>query len=330
MKGSYHVIVQNRYLKYEFDIRRNLTIIQGNSASGKTTLVEMVRESRLDSNSGVTVSCDRPCRVIEGDLWKEQISYIRDSILFIDEGASFVESEEFASLAKGSSNYFVIVTRENLEMLPISVEEVYGIKSSGRYGTLQPVYHEMYRIYKLNPETETPTMPEEILVEDSNSGYEFFRDVAENCGIACRSAKGKSNIFACLTEMQSERTLLVIADGAAFASQMNRVAPIVRRNNKIHLYLPESFEWLLLSAGIISDGQLKNILGSPSAYIESAEYFSWERFFTAVLMEKTNGTYLQYNKSRLNTNYLTKGIREKILSRMNGIRFDEKGDTSKP
>lgn len=47
---------------------------------------------------------------------------------------------------KGSS-YFVIVTRENLEMLPISVEEVYGIKSSGKYGTLQSVYHEMYRMY---------------------------------------------------------------------------------------------------------------------------------------------------------------------------------------
>ena len=147
MKGSCHVIVQNRYLKYEFDVRRNLTVIQGNSATGKTTLVEMIRESHLDSQSGVSVSCERPCRVIEGDLWQEQISYIKDSIVFIDEGASFVETEAFASAAKSSSNYFVIVTRENLEMLPVSVEEVYGIRSSGKYGTLEPVYHEMYRLY---------------------------------------------------------------------------------------------------------------------------------------------------------------------------------------
>ena len=126
MKGSYHIIVQNRYLKYEFDIRRNLTIIQGNSATGKTTLVEMIRESHLDSNSGMTISCERPCRVIEGDLWKEQISYISDSIVFIDEGSSFIESEDFAVAAKSSSNYFVIVTRENLEMLPISVKEKKG------------------------------------------------------------------------------------------------------------------------------------------------------------------------------------------------------------
>ena len=57
MKGIYHVVVQNRYLKYEFDIRRNLTIIQGNSATGKTTLVEMIRESNLNENSGVMISC---------------------------------------------------------------------------------------------------------------------------------------------------------------------------------------------------------------------------------------------------------------------------------
>lgn len=321
MKGIYHVIVQNRYLKYEFDVRRNLTIVQGNSATGKTTLVEMIRESHLDANSGVTVSCECPCRVVESDLWKEQISYIKDSIIFIDEGSSFVETEEFASLAKGSSNYFVIVTRENLEMLPISVEEVYGIKSSGKYGTLQPVYHEMYRLYDTSDKAATLVHPKQILVEDSNSGYEFFRAVADKNGMVCKSAQGKSNIFACLAEAGVEEEMLVIADGAAFASQMNRVARLVSRNKKIHLYLPESFEWLLLVSEIIQDGKLRDILENPSEHIESSEYFSWERFFTALLIEKTGGTYLQYNKAKLNDNYLQKGIQDKVLSHMQGIQF---------
>ncbi len=319
MRGSYHVSIQNRYLKYEFDIRRNLTIIQGDSATGKTTLVEMIRESHLDTDSGVTISCECPCRVLEGDLWREQIAYIKDSIVFIDEGSSFVESEEFAALAKGSSNYFVIVTRENLEMLPISVEEVYGIKSSGKYGTLQPVYHEMYRLYNINTEEDRIVKLGQILVEDSNSGYEFFLAVAENNGMICKSAQGKSNIFACLAEAEQEGEILVVADGAAFASQMNRITYLMERNKKIHLYLPESFEWLLLESEIIHDGKLKDILEKPSEYIDSSDYFSWERFFTALLIEKTNGTYLQYRKSKLNYNYLQKGIRDKILSHMRGI-----------
>ena len=327
MKGSYHVIVQNRSLKYEFDIRRNLTIIQGNSASGKTTLVEMIRESHLDTNSGVTISCECPCRVIEGDLWKEQITYIKDSIIFIDEGASFVESEEFAILVKGSSNYFVIVTRENLEMLPISVEEVYGIKSSGKYGSLQPVYHEMYRLYDINAEEDILINPSQILVEDSNSGYEFFNTLAEKNGLICRSAQGKSNIFTCLLEAEKEAEILIIADGAAFASQMNRLAYLMGRNKKIHLYLPESFEWLLLSSEIVQDGEVRDILNNPSDYIESSNYFSWERFFTALLIEKTQGSYLQYSKAKLNDNYLQKGIQDKVLAHMRGIRFS-KNDTN--
>ena len=226
MKGSYHVIVQNRYLKYEFTIRRNLTIIQGDSATGKTTLVEMIRESRLDSNSGVTVSCVCPCRVIEGDLWKEQISYIKDSIVFIDEGASFVETKDFAGVAKKSSNYFVIVTRENLDMLPVSVEEVYGIKSSGRYGTLNPVYHEMYRLYNLKSERDVPLIPKQILVEDSNSGYEFFRDVAEKNGLKCQSARGKSSIFTFLTKLKKENEILVVADGAILKLPPQKCIPL--------------------------------------------------------------------------------------------------------
>lgn len=322
MKGSYHIIVQNRTLKYEFDIRRNLTIIQGNSATGKTTLVEMIREAHLDSYSGIIISCQCPCRVIEGDLWKEQISFIQDSIIFIDEGASFVETEEFATAAKNSSNYFVIVTRENLEMLPISVEEVYGIRSSGKYGSLEPVYHETYRIYDLDEAVETPIIPDKILVEDSNSGYEFFRNIADEYGLACQSAHGKSNIFTCLADSSTEENILVIADGAAFASQMNRIAFVAHRNDKIHLYLPESFEWLLMDSGIIQDRAVRQILEDPSAYIDSSEYFSWERFFTSLITQKTAGTYLQYSKSELNKNYLQKSIKDKILLHMKQIEFE--------
>ena len=87
------------------------------------------------------------------------------------------------------------------------------------------------------------------------------------------------------------------------------------------MYLPESFEWLLLVSEIIQDGKLRDILENPSEHIESSEYFSWERFFTALLIEKTGGTYLQYNKAKLNDNYLQKGIQDKVLSHMQGIQF---------
>ena len=44
MRGAHRVIVQNKRIRYDFVIKRNLTVIRGDSATGKTTLVDMIRE----------------------------------------------------------------------------------------------------------------------------------------------------------------------------------------------------------------------------------------------------------------------------------------------
>ena len=81
---------------------------------------------------------------------------------------------------------------------------------------------------------------------------------------------------------------------------MEKVMQLIRIGRKIALYLPESFEWLILNAGIFDDSELKAILNDPSEYVDSKEFFSWERFFTDLLVKKSHGTYLQYNKRSLN------------------------------
>lgn len=70
MKGSYEISIQNNKVKYEFEIRRNITIIQGDSATGKTTLVDMIREYQLNGqDSGISLSCKRKCVVLEDNDW---------------------------------------------------------------------------------------------------------------------------------------------------------------------------------------------------------------------------------------------------------------------
>ena len=90
-----------------------------------------------------------------------------------------------------------------------------------------------------------------FLVEDSNSGYEFFSAIAQENSMRCISAKGKSNIFNFVSTNEVDN-MIIIADGAAFGSQIARVTNAIRDKN-ITLYLPESFEWLVLSSGIIYD-----------------------------------------------------------------------------
>ncbi|MBP3818442.1 MAG: Fis family transcriptional regulator [Butyrivibrio sp.] len=148
MKGKHRIIVQNNRLHYEMEIKRNITVIQGDSATGKTSLVDMVRSySRLGEESGITISCDVPVKVLEGPEWEIVLGATSNSIIIIDEGNSFITSKKFAEKIKATDNYYVIITRENLYQLPYSVEEIYGMHSSGKYQDTRRVYNQLYNIY---------------------------------------------------------------------------------------------------------------------------------------------------------------------------------------
>ena len=111
-------------------------------------------------------------------------------LLLIEENG-FVRTAEFAEAAKESDNYFVIVTRVFLPNLPYSVNEIYGIRSSGRYAGLRQVYHELYHIYPPSDYSKV-FEPELVVVEDSNAGYEFYHALSEDRPYRVISAEGRN------------------------------------------------------------------------------------------------------------------------------------------
>ena len=84
MTGKYEVIVKSRRMQYKFTINRNITILRGDSATGKTTLIEMIGAYQQNGEaSGITVSCQKNCTVLTGIRWEENIRSIHDSIVFM-------------------------------------------------------------------------------------------------------------------------------------------------------------------------------------------------------------------------------------------------------
>ena len=130
MKGSYQVIARNNKVQIKLTISRNLTILQGNSATGKTTLIELIAAyDELGEDSGAFVNCAAPCKVLAGRNWMHDLAAIENSIVFVDEDNAFMRTYEFAHAARHSSNYYVLVARESLPQLPYSVDEIYGLKT---------------------------------------------------------------------------------------------------------------------------------------------------------------------------------------------------------
>ena len=76
---------------------------------------------------------------------------------------------------------------------------------------------------------------------------------------------------------------------------------------------------MILNSGILNDREVQAVLDTPQNYIECSEYFSWERFFTALLIEKTEDNYLKYTKRKLNPVYLQKQEKEMICKQMEYI-----------
>lgn len=321
MRGAHRIIVQNKRIRYDFEIKRNITVVRGDSATGKTALIDMIQDYYENGNaSAVELHCDKQCTVLTGKTWEEQLSSMKDSIVFIDEGNNFVTSREFSAAIQNTDNYYVIATREGIPTLPYSVEEIYGIRNSGKYGMLKRTYNEFYHLYQ-STDYRQNIVPEKIITEDSNSGFHFFQCLCERDGrMVCVSAQGKSNIFAAAVK-EPEKTILVIADGAAFGSEMEKMIQLVRGRSHIKLYLPESFEWIILKSGLIEDDDIDKMLEHPEDRIESKDYFSWERYFTAQLIQSTQNSYLQYAKKQLNPVYTQEKIMNKLLVVMEGINW---------
>ncbi len=317
MKGSHQIIVETEHMKYDFTIRRNITIILGDSGTGKTTLVDYLNMySRRGTASGVIVQSDVPCVVFSdiSGMWKNLLGQIQHSIVFIDEGQPFIFSSEFAKLVRGSDNYYVLITRRPIHNLPYSTKEIYGIRTTGKYHFPEKVYQEFYPVY----DTEAVCSANKnalLVLEDSNAGYEFFKKAFPN--INCISCGGNSRIADFLCKYKKENSTIVFADSAAFGAYIDNILSIREYKKDISLYLPESFEWLILRSGIVNKTKINDILAQPENYIDSSLYFSWERYFTDLLEKETaDDRIMRYRKDRLSDYYISGRSIQKILDVM--------------
>jgi hypothetical protein len=303
MKGRYDVVLYNNKVHYHLTIKRNITILRGDSASGKSEFIRLLAQyNGSPKSSGISLICDRECIVLNEGNWKLYLETYRERIFFIDEGNDFLRTKEFADAVKGADNYFVIISRENFPNLPYSVDEIYGLRE-GKYREAKRVYNEMYRIYGNLPDPQQK--PEIVITEDSNSGNEFFELLFPG---KCISANGKSNIKRVLLEHMGESVLAVV-DGAAFGPEMQDCMELTEVY-PVSIFAPESFEFLILESGLIEVPM--TVLEQTWDYADSVKYFSWEEFYTWYLSDISRNEVYQYSKRKLNNFFKTAGSIKRI------------------
>lgn len=281
MVTEHSIMVQSgRGIQYKFKINRKYTIIRGNSATGKTTLVRMIEDATIRKTADI--SCDVPCIVLPELNWKLNLDAISGSIVFIDEDhPALTEGKDLAGKMFSSDNCFVIISRDKMPWIPYSYKEIYEIKSSGKYHRLERIYEDMEEFKK----------SEEYITEDEASGLEYYQWWL---GDKVKTSHGNSNLSKYINEPAT-----IIADGAAIGPYMYDLAL-----GTANLFLPESFEWVLLHSPVFEENkEVQEILKNTERYA-TTHYQSWEEYFTEYLLELTHGKEYQYSKKKINHCYL--------------------------
>ena len=274
MKGKVEIYVREGKLKYKFELKRNITVINGNSGNGKSTFYRIVRDYNLDlmqrGESHTIVECgDYKLIAMDSLLWNFAQAVPEkycNSIIVIDEQSSFVKTKRFAKFVVESKAYFILINRNSLKQLSYSVNEIYNFITSHGTHILLPIYASDDNFYI---KKKIEHKPKEILSEDSGAGFEFFCMVKD---IECKSAGSNSNIINYLRDNYIT-DMFIVGDGAAFGPYIKQLKVYIEKDN-IQLYLLESFEYLLLNARIFGK-EVENVKRNTFNYAEGC---SWEQF----------------------------------------------------
>ncbi len=298
MVGIQYIRLKNKRIAFDIKLERKITIIQGDSGTGKSTLVDSANRALTDGS----FKNDSSAKLfvvpnIQKDKVLELIKNESNSIILIDEVIQGLSSPEMADVINNSNNYYVIITRDRLSSIPYSIDSVYEMI------TIDNNVHTLKRRYNKNIDVVKPSI---LICEDSGSGYTLYKLIdSENNKVY--TALGKDTVIdkAIQAYKNEHKSVTIIADGAAFGSQMENLIKM-QKLFPISAYLPDSFEFVLLHSCIFENNlSIQNIINDPLNHIESS-FASGERYFTYILNQLMNDIGISYKKSGLNRCFIDK------------------------
>lgn len=232
---------------YNISLEQQITVIIGNSSTGKSTLVETLNKKRVNYETDAS-KLFYDINELFIDIYPEKSLFILDEDLIdLNEKLSYISS------IKRSDLYFLIMSRKSLRQIPLSVESVHKfINVQGITKNVNYFNRELIKINKFN----------KLIVEDSKSGYYFFK----KCVDSCESSYGNSNLL----KMMS-KTNLIIFDSLGFGGYITELLDKVNNDPSLLYTHYKSFEAFILEEVYRESTDFKSINPEKEAYIRLKE-----------------------------------------------------------
>lgn len=265
-------------------ILSKFTILQGNSAEGKSTFMRTLEKL------GTKITCDISVEFIRGyELKKYEVYpkkylevaiaslsfYDKPSVLCVDEDLLCLYTPKFQTAMLNSKHYFIIACRYPLMRIPYASYDIRRFKTVGQVDYAVSLYQDLYKV-------DWTQRIDAIKCEDAKSGLEFLRKLHP----LVESCHGKDKIA---LSMHQNQYTLYLADGVGIGSSLPRILESLKVNRGNQILLIESFEAFLLESSF-----LNNRVTPHYTQINK------EVFYTQTLMAFMKECGNHYNKSRCN------------------------------
>ena len=81
---------------------------------------------------------------------------------------------DFARTIKGTSNYYLLITRNYLPQLPYSVDEIYELSGRGKNKKFVKAYSSVDWMYSRKGQKHAGFVPEVVITEDAKAWYDGY------------------------------------------------------------------------------------------------------------------------------------------------------------
>lgn len=295
------ISIKSPNLNYELQIENKLTIITGLSATGKTTLINLINEYNSENNVA-DVESELPIYIINSNIWENPELFKDKAFYFIDEDMEFLKTPKFFKNVMNSVGYFIVVGRNPEIFINYSVDSIYKLKLHNGIHKMVNRYNIKELTYKYNHDYING-----VINEDSGSGFEFYKHIIPLNHISSRGNKG------ILKLLVVEDSKMIILDRVGYGKWINTLINSIESNDyNTILNLQNSFEYVILKSGVLGNDLDDFELIESELKLNNIN--SEKIYFEMLISISNKDKKTRYTKKYINPWYLESKILNKLIT----------------
>lgn len=289
-------------IQYDLDIKNRLTILKGNSASGKSILTKMIDAHSVDKS--IIIISDMPVRHLTYTTLELNPDLSSDVVYILDEYDG-VDTKLVAKYINNRNYKFILITRYEINpLINYSTDDIYELYKSGKIIKNRKLYAHIndnsnIKLDKIN----------KFITEDSGSGKEFFENLQN---ITVTSTNGNGNITKDIVDNS-----IIFFDRVSFGPYIRKLSELILYKN-IGIICPQLFEHLLLTSELFNTGKIQAEYEKiNSECLRLYPNTTLESIYYRLLVNITSELNIKYSKSDIDSWFFESKQYNKIIEGIN-------------